>query len=63
MKITMTISDPLHIRAKDIARRDKTTLSALVNEGLTELLLRRKLAPGYSSAYSSPSAGNGARDE
>ena len=42
MKTTVQISDPLFSSAKDIARRDGTTLAALVEEGLRKVVDERQ---------------------
>ncbi len=42
MKTTVEIPDPLLEAAKETARREKTTLRALLVEGLTLVLARRK---------------------
>ncbi len=42
MKTTVQISDPLLAAAKDIARRDGTTLAALVEEGLRKVVHERE---------------------
>lgn len=46
MKTQIDINDPLHFRAKVYAACNKTTLSALVNEGLAELLKRKQAKSG-----------------
>jgi Arc/MetJ family transcription regulator len=42
MKTTIVISDALLAEANKVIRRDKTTLKNLVNEGLREVLAKRK---------------------
>lgn len=42
MKTTVQIPDPLLASAKDIARRDGTTLAALVEEGLRKIVHERE---------------------
>ena len=46
MKTQIDISDPLHFRAKVYAACNKTTLAALVNEGLASLLARKQAKTG-----------------
>lgn len=46
MKTTIEISDPLLDEAKKLASRDGTTLRLLVEQGLREVLTRRKRAAG-----------------
>jgi hypothetical protein len=46
MKTQIDIPDPLHFRAKVYAACNKTTLAALVNEGLTDLLKRKQAKQG-----------------
>jgi hypothetical protein len=47
MKTTVDISDPLFRAAKQAARRDGTTLRALVEQGLREVLARRGNRPPF----------------
>ena len=47
MKTTIEISDPLLAKAKALAAREKTTLRALIEEGLRELLLRKDTRKPY----------------
>jgi len=42
MKTTVQIPDPLFTSVKDIARRDGTTLAALVEEGLRKVVNERE---------------------
>lgn len=42
MKTTVQIPDPLFASAKEIARRDRTTLAALVEEGLRKVVGERE---------------------
>jgi hypothetical protein len=46
MKTQIDIPDTLHTQAKVYAATNKTTLSALVNEGLAELLKRKQAKTG-----------------
>ena len=46
MKTQININDPLHTQAKVYAACNKTTLSALVNEGLASLLKRKQAKTG-----------------
>lgn len=41
MKTTVEISDPLLRRARALARRERTTLRALIEDGLREVLRTR----------------------
>ena len=41
MKTTVDISDPLFERAKRIAARERTTMRALIEEGLLEAVRKR----------------------
>lgn len=47
MKTTVEISDPLLEEAKAVAAREKTTLRALIESGLREVLGRRKRAARF----------------
>jgi hypothetical protein len=42
MKTTLDISDPLLREARKIATRDRTTLRALVEQGLRKIIAERK---------------------
>jgi hypothetical protein len=44
MKTTVDISDPLLREAQKIAARDRTTLRALVEQGLRKIVAERKAA-------------------
>jgi len=44
MKTTIDISDPLLREAQKIAARDRTTLRALVEQGLRKIIAERKAA-------------------
>jgi len=44
MKTTLDISDPLLREARKIATRDRTTLRALVEQGLRKIIAERKSA-------------------
>ena len=44
MKTTLEISDPLLREARKIAARDRTTLRALVEQGLRKIIAERKAA-------------------
>lgn len=44
MKTTLDISDPLLREARKIAARDRTTLRALVEQGLRQIIAERKAA-------------------
>lgn len=46
LKTTVQIPDPLLVRAKAIARREKTTLAALVAEGLRGVVEARSAPRG-----------------
>jgi hypothetical protein len=47
MKTTIEISDPLLERARQVAGREKTTVRALVEEGLRKVIEARQQAPGF----------------
>ncbi len=51
MKTTLELPEPLFAEAKEMARREATTLRALVEEGLRHVLSRRAAPP---SAYQLP---------
>jgi hypothetical protein len=42
MKTTVEIPDPLAEEAKEVARRDRTTLRALIETGLRQVLRERR---------------------
>ena len=44
MKTTIDIADDLLIRAKDLAKREETTIKQLTEEGLRVVLEQRELA-------------------
>ena len=44
MKVTVDISDPLLREVRKIAARDRTTLRALVEQGLRKIMAERKAA-------------------
>lgn len=46
MKTQININDTLHTQARTYAAANKTTLSALVNEGLASLLSRKQAKTG-----------------
>jgi len=48
MKTTIEIADPLFKAARQAARRDGTTLRALVEHGLRLALNERRQAPAFS---------------
>ncbi len=47
MKTTIDIADALFREARQIARREGTTLRALVEEGLRRVLRERRTSPGF----------------
>lgn len=47
MKTTIEISDPLFRRAKDIATREGTSLRALVEQGLRQVLQERETTGAF----------------
>ena len=47
MKTTVDISDALLDAAKRIAARDRTTVQALIEQGLRQVLDKRKQIPGF----------------
>ena len=47
MKTTLDISDPLLREAKKIATRDRTTLRALVEQGLRKVIAERKAGRAF----------------
>jgi len=46
MKTTIEISDPLLETARQVAVREKTTVRALVEEGLRKVITERQQSPG-----------------
>ena len=47
MKTTLDISDNLLNRARGLARKEKTTLKELAEEGLREVLAKRSARPAH----------------
>ena len=47
MKTTLDISDPLLREARSVATRERTTLRALVEQGLRRVLADRKRKPKF----------------
>jgi CRISPR/Cas system-associated protein Csm6 len=47
MKIFIEISDPLLEAARQVASREKTTVRALVEEGLRKIIEERQQGPGF----------------
>jgi Bacterial antitoxin of type II TA system, VapB len=47
VKTTLDISDPLLHEARKIAARDRTTLRALVEQGLRKIIAERKAARSF----------------
>jgi hypothetical protein len=47
MKTTVEITDPLAKEAKAVARREKTTLRALIEAGLRQVLRDRRRRAGF----------------
>ena len=47
MKTTIEISDPLLETARQVASREKTTVRALVEEGLRKIIEERQRGPGF----------------
>jgi hypothetical protein len=47
MKTTIEISDPLLREARNVASRDGTTLRALVEEGLRQVVAEKKRRPAF----------------
>ena len=47
MKTTIEISDPLLETARQVASREKTTVRALVEEGLRKIIEERQHGPGF----------------
>ena len=47
MKTTIEIADPLFIAARRLAAEEQTTLRALVEEGLRQLVSARRQAPRF----------------
>lgn len=47
MKTTVEIPDPLLAKAREVARRDGTTVRALIEQGLREVLAARRRSPSF----------------
>lgn len=47
MKTTLDISDPLLREVRKIAERERTTLRALVEQGLRQVVAERKRVPAF----------------
>jgi hypothetical protein len=47
MKTTLDISDPLLREARKIAARERTTLRALVEQGLRRIIIEKKRKPAF----------------
>jgi hypothetical protein len=47
MKTTVEISDPLLAKAREVAKREGTTVRALIELGLREVLAARRRAPSF----------------
>ncbi|MEW6388620.1 MAG: type II toxin-antitoxin system VapB family antitoxin [Thermodesulfobacteriota bacterium] len=47
MKTTIEISDPLLEAVRRVAQREKTTVRALVEEGLRKIVAEREQRPGF----------------
>jgi hypothetical protein len=62
MKTTIDIAGPLLAEARAVAEREKTTLRALIEEGLREVL-RRKTAPRPFRLKDCSSGGGGLTPE
>jgi hypothetical protein len=60
MKVTIDIDDALLVEAQEIASRDNTTVSALVEQGLLEIIAERA---GGSSSGPGSAAGLGDSSE
>jgi len=52
MKTTIEIADPLLAEAKAFAAREKTTLRALIEEGLRQVLRRQRVTPATRKDFS-----------
>lgn len=59
MKTTIEIADPLLTEARDLARRERTTLRALIEEGLREVLKRQGAAQPFRLRDASFRGGRG----
>lgn len=62
MKTTLDISDPLLREARRLAARERTTLRALVEQGLRQVVIERKRPPAFRLRKAS-FKGNGLRAE
>jgi hypothetical protein len=63
MKVTVRIPDTLLIQAKDLTRRDGTTLAALVVEGLRRVVKARSAHAGRFELRDASFGGKGVRPE
>ncbi len=63
MKTTIEIADPLLAKAKALAAREKTTLRALIEEGLREVLLRKNRPKPFKLKDASFKGGGGLTPE
>lgn len=63
MKTTIEIADPLLIEAREFAQREKTTLRALVEEGLRAVLARRSETDTFRLRDASYRGGRGLTPE
>ena len=59
MKTTLDISDPLLREARTVAARERTTLRALVEQGLRRVLAERKRKTGFRLRDASFKGGRG----
>ena len=63
MKTTIEIADPLFEEAKAVAEREKTTLRALIEEGLRRVLSRKTAAKPFKLRDGSFKGGKGLNPE